>query len=161
MGGVVLHTHKVSETFSWKAGLYYNHEFFGNFFMPLAGLDWQIKDDLWLYGTLPGNLQLHKVLSSSFAFSLSYASPNGSLLAGDTGDYVRVARSFPPNVMLMGDIHWTVISPVTVKASFGHSLWRNYGLYSSANEKYDTGVYADYKDGFVIQASIVARVQNN
>jgi len=28
------------------------------------------------------------------------------------------------------------------------------------DDKFDTGIYSDYQDGFVIQASIIARVQN-
>ncbi|HLF65742.1 MAG TPA: hypothetical protein VI603_18420 [Saprospiraceae bacterium] len=158
LGGVFLHTHQLSPDFSYKFGLYYNREFFGNFFMPLVGLEWQINENLWLYGTLPGNLQLHKVLKPSLAVSLSYVSPSGSLLLENGSDYIRIGKSFPPNAVVSADLHWTIFSPVVLKASVGHSLWRSYGQYNAANEQYESGEYADYKDGFVLKASIVFRV---
>lgn len=158
LGGVFLHTHQLSPIFAYKFGLYYNREFFGNFFMPLIGLEWHINDKLWLYGTLPGNLQLHNVLNPSLAVSLSYISPSGSLLLENGSDYIRIGKSFPPNAVVSADLHWTIFSPVVLKASVGHSLWRSYGQYNAANEQYESGAYADYKDGFVLRASIIIRV---
>ncbi len=161
LGGVALHTHQLSENFAYKFGLYYNREFFGNFFMPLIGLDWQINDKLWLYGTLPGNLQLHRVIIPSVAVSLSYISPSGSLLFENGSDHIRIGRSFPPNAVVSADLHWTIFSPVVLKASVGHSLWRSYGKYDSDQVQYETGEYADYKNGLVLRASLIARVLND
>lgn len=160
LGGVALHTHQLSKNFACKFGLYYNREFFGNFFMPLVGLDWQINDNLLLYGTLPGNLQLHRILTPSLAASVSYASPSGSLLLENGSDYIRIGKSFPPNAVVSADVHWTIFSPLVLKVSVGHTLWRSYGKYDVDHVQYETGEYADYKDGLVLRVSLIARVQN-
>ncbi|MFN4812164.1 MAG: DUF6268 family outer membrane beta-barrel protein [Bacteroidota bacterium] len=52
-GGSMLLQYKISKTLRVKAGLYYNKEPFGNFFVPLFGVDWQISNRWMLYGTFP------------------------------------------------------------------------------------------------------------
>ncbi len=52
-GGSLLFQYKPKSNMRWKLGVYYNREPFGNFFVPLLGLDWQISEKKWLYGTLP------------------------------------------------------------------------------------------------------------
>lgn len=163
MGGVVLHTHRVSPEFAYKIGLYYNREFFGNFFMPLIGLDWKIRDDLWLYGNLPGNLQLHKVFSKLFSLSASYQSPNGSLLMENGEHHIRIGRSFPPYCIFSLDTHWTITGPLTLKVSAGHTLWRSYRLYDRDIVLLSEGQnapYADYRDGFIINISMIVRIND-
>ena len=157
-GGVVLHTHRISSSLAVKAGLYYNREFFGHFFMPLAGIDWEINETLWLYGTLPGNLQLHKVLDPAFAVSLSYLSPSGSLLFENDSDYVRIGKSFPPYAILSIDAHLKLTGPLTFKGSIGHSIWRSYAAYDTDKVQDAEGPYVDYTDGVILKASMIARV---
>jgi hypothetical protein len=161
MGGVLLHTHQLSPTFALKAGLYYNCEFFGHFFMPLAGIDWEINETLWLYGTMPGNLQLHKILSPSFQLSLSYQSPSGSLLQENNTDYIRIGKSFPPYAILAIDGHVKLAGPLLFKASLGHSIWRSFEAYDSDKMKIQNGPYPDYKDGIIIKASMIVRVSSD
>jgi hypothetical protein len=158
IGGIALHSYQVNDRLALKAGLYYNHEFFGHYFVPLAGIDWRIKDDLWLYGTLPANLQLHKQLSRSFGLSASYLSLGGSMQFNEEPGYLRVGQGFPPYGILGIDFHLTVLGPATLKASIGHSISRNYGMYSVEEVKEVTGPYADYKDGLVFRMSLIARV---
>lgn len=55
MGGLVLAENKTGERLKLRFGAYYNREFFGNFFVPLLGLDWR-PDSLWqVFGNLPLN----------------------------------------------------------------------------------------------------------
>lgn len=158
MGGVLLHTRKLSSSLSLKAGLYYNREFFGHFFIPLVGIDWKINENLWLYGNLPGNLQLHKVLSPSLAISASFLSPSGSFYLNRDGDYIRNGESFPPYAILSADAHWEIVKPVTLKVSLGHSIWRHYGQYDATKKQINSGDYADYKDGVILSGSLIARI---
>lgn len=39
---------------SYRLGFYYNKEFFGNFFVPVWGIDWKINRKQRLFGMLPG-----------------------------------------------------------------------------------------------------------
>jgi hypothetical protein len=52
-GGSILVQYKFGRNFRAKAGLFYNREPFGNFFVPLFGVDWQISPRWMLYGTFP------------------------------------------------------------------------------------------------------------
>lgn len=52
-GGSLLVQYKFGKNFRAKAGLFYNREPFGNFFVPLFGIDWQISPRWMLYGTFP------------------------------------------------------------------------------------------------------------
>jgi hypothetical protein len=65
-GGAVLLTYKKHPDLKYKFGLFYNREFFGNFFVPLAGIDWKINNRLQLFGVLPGNLVLERKVSRRF-----------------------------------------------------------------------------------------------
>lgn len=160
IGGVVVHTYRLHNRLALKGGLYYNREFFGNFFMPLLGVDWRIKDNIWLYGVMPGNLQLHHEVNNRFAVSLSYASPSGSLLSGETGDYIRIGKSFPPHSHFSADAHLTVARPIVLKVSVGHTVWRHYGAYDATNEQVSSSTYPDYQDGLFITGRILVRIRD-
>jgi hypothetical protein len=54
MGGAGLYTWRQSPKLEFKLGLYYNREFFGNFFMPLGGMDWTINKKDRIFGVMPG-----------------------------------------------------------------------------------------------------------
>ncbi len=52
-GASLLFQYKFGKNFRVKAGMFYNREPFGNFFVPLFGVDWQISPRWMLYGTFP------------------------------------------------------------------------------------------------------------
>lgn len=62
IGGYGLVTYTVSATLKFKAGLFYNREFFGNFFVPLIGMDWKPTERFRTYGVLPTNYRLEYAL---------------------------------------------------------------------------------------------------
>ena len=72
MGGAGLYAWHPKPDLELKVGLYYNHEFFGNFFMPLAGVDWTFNKKDRLFGVLPGYFtyehRVNKSLSWGGAF---------------------------------------------------------------------------------------------
>jgi hypothetical protein len=53
MGGYGLATWTKSEDFKVKFGLFYNREFFGNFFVPVFAIDWKVNKRFQMYGALP------------------------------------------------------------------------------------------------------------
>lgn len=57
-GGAILTTLQKKETLKFKFGLYYNSEFFGPFFMPLLGIDWNVNPKLNIFGVLPGSMNI-------------------------------------------------------------------------------------------------------
>ena len=71
-GGALLATWNKDVFTSIKLGVYYNKEFFGNFFVPLIGIDWQINSRNNLFGVLPGSLWFqHKVSQKFFSWVTS------------------------------------------------------------------------------------------
>jgi len=68
IGGAVINTVKVHENLKLKFGLYYNREFFSDFFVPLGGIDWKISERMNLFSTLPNHLKLeYKILQNLHA----------------------------------------------------------------------------------------------
>jgi hypothetical protein len=55
-GGAVVYTWRKNPSFALKGELYYDKEFFGNYFLPLAGIAWKASDRLYIFGLVPNNL---------------------------------------------------------------------------------------------------------
>lgn len=90
IGAYSLFTVTESEKFRYKFGLFYVREFFGNFFVPLAGIDWKVSDRFSIYGTLP------QVLKASYSFvpsrlnaGLAFRSMTRSFRGEDNNTLVR------------------------------------------------------------------------
>ena len=80
IGVYSLFTVTESEKFRYKFGLYYNREFFGNFFVPMVGVDWKVSNRFSIYGTLPNSMK--------FSYALHPKRINGGLA------FRTMARSF-------------------------------------------------------------------
>src|SRR4030095_3457394 len=99
-GGVILTTWKKKEDVSFKFGLYYNREFFGNYFMPLVGLDWRIDSKNNLFGVLPGYMIFEHKVASRFYYGFAFRALTNSYreetvepcLSGDCSgkNYLRI-----------------------------------------------------------------------
>ena len=57
-GALLLENYDVNQNLKLKAGLYYNREAFGNFFVPLLGVDWKATERIYFYGILPSNYKI-------------------------------------------------------------------------------------------------------
>jgi len=80
LGIYSLFTVTESDKFRYKFGLYYNREFFGNFFVPMVGVDWKVSNRFSIYGTLPNSMK--------FSYALHPKRINGGLA------FRTMARSF-------------------------------------------------------------------
>ena len=58
MGGVAMFSYKKKDNLKYHFGLYYNREFFGDYFLPLLGIDWKINQRMNLFGDLPITMNL-------------------------------------------------------------------------------------------------------
>lgn len=71
-GGALVYTWRKNKDFALKGGIYYNREFFGNNFLPLAGIDWKANNRLYIFGLLPNNFfidyKFHEKLHGGFAY---------------------------------------------------------------------------------------------
>ncbi len=90
IGAYTLFTVTESEKFRYKFGLYYNREFFGNFFVPLVGVDWKVTDRFSLFGTLPQSFKAsYAVIPSRVNAGLAFRSMTRSFHGEDNNTFVR------------------------------------------------------------------------
>jgi hypothetical protein len=90
MGVYSLFTVTESEKFRYKFGLYYNREFFGNFFVPLVGVDWKVTDRFSVFGTLPQSFKAsYSIVPSRLNAGLAFRSMTRSFRGEDNNTFVR------------------------------------------------------------------------
>jgi hypothetical protein len=90
IGVFSLFTVTESDKFRYKFGLYYNREFFGNFFIPLVGIDWKVSDRLTIYGTLPNSMKFsYAVAPSRVNAGIAFRSMTRSFRGEDVNTFVR------------------------------------------------------------------------
>lgn len=90
IGAYSLFTVTESEKFRYKFGLYYNTEFFGNFFVPLVGVDWKVTDRFSLFGTLPQSFKAsYAIVPSRVNAGLAFRSMTRSFRGEDNNTFVR------------------------------------------------------------------------
>lgn len=90
IGAYSLFTVTESEKFRYKFGLYYNREFFGNFFVPLVGVDWKVTDRFSIFGTLPQSFKAsYSIVPSRLNGGLAFRSMTRSFRGEDLKTFVR------------------------------------------------------------------------
>lgn len=163
LGGIVLFTRKKTGKLKLKYGMYYNRECFGNFLVPMLGLDWRPSSKLQVYGVLPMNAtaayKVCPVISAGVNFTGIISS-----YALDNSRYLHKASN---ELWLFADGYLTDHLVVQVRA--GRSLGRSYRTYASG-DKIGLGISAlkfgddrvkaidDIDDAFLMQASFIYRV---
>ena len=161
-GGLALATFKQNESRSFKVGAYYNREFFGNFFMPLIGIDWRINDRTALFGVLPGSMTLERKVGGSFYIGAAFRALTSSYrlrtadpcLYGDCSgkNYLRINDN---QLGLFGDVFFFKQIVFTVEG--GHTIFRKY-RYGFKGEKVHT--YTDVKnDNWYVKGTWAYRVR--
>jgi hypothetical protein len=129
VGGAALVTRILNNNFNYKFGLYYNREFFGNFFMPLAGLDWKMNDRDNLFGTLPGTLTYEHRISKHFYYGINFKAftnsyrldTNDPCFSGDCSgrNYIRIEDN---QLGVFGDFYLT--KHIVLSTEVGHTVLR-------------------------------------
>lgn len=165
MGGVFVHSFIVNDNLTLKLGLYYNHEFFGDFFMPLFGVDWRLKNDWYIFGLLPGTFNVYKKVNNWLAFSFSEFAPTGSLLItqGD-GAYVRYGEG--AYLILALNAHFIPVhfdfldndADLSFNVSVGHTIVRTYDLFLVGGEQVSHLPFYPMKNGVYLQFGVSMRV---
>ena len=159
-GGVLLSTWKKTQNLSFKFGLYYNKEFFGNYFMALVGIDWQINPKTNLFGVLPGSMTLDHRTSERFHYGFTFRALTNSYrlqtenacAEGDctAKNYLRIDDN---QLGIFGDVYLS--KKIVLTGETGYTILRRYRYGfkgETANDK------TDYKaDNFYFRASLAYR----
>jgi hypothetical protein len=161
-GGVLLFSYKKAINLKFKLGLYYNRELFGNYFIPLAGIDWKINKRTNLFGILPANLNLEYKLSEKFYTGVSYNSLTSTyrIHHNNLNYYVREGKKGIGSDQLKLFINWYVIKNIMIYTEFGFTYSRIFKVYDNKDEvNGNSFIYRETKDGIFISSGIAYRIR--
>jgi hypothetical protein len=163
LGGILLFNYIKKENLKYHFGLYYNREFFGHYFMPLVGIDWNINQKLNLFGDLPNNLVLEYKLGTSFYTGFSFLSTVSSYRIVSSlapGGYVREGDNFFGHDQIKLFVNWYIIPWLVLYAEGGQTLFRYYLLYDKNDHLIDThAVFNKTKDELFFNVGLAYRVR--
>lgn len=150
MGGAALVGYTIKEKQKFSVGVYMNEEFFGLFTIPLFGVDWQLNERNYLFGTLPGRLSFEHTFGRSWYGGFTFRSPNNSYRLPN-GEFIRLQDN---QVSLYLDYYPAKNICFTLEPGYGIFRKIRTGL---NNRDYLTEV--DWGDGMFIKLSLAYRVR--
>lgn len=160
-GGIFLEHFVPNDHLKIKAGLYYNREAFGNFFVPLVGVDWRVNSRINLYGILPTNYKVEFNIVKNKLYTglnLKYFTRSFRLSKTDNNDYVRYNEG---QVKLFVD--YFVVPKVLVFAEVGYTINENplQHAYNTDDNKitFVNPVYTTLKNYPIISFGIAYRIR--
>ena len=159
LGGYGLATYTINQKLKIKAGLFYNREFFGNFFVPLFAIDWVVSDRLQMYGVLPTTYRIeYAFLKQKLYGGFAFKSYTRSYRIGDANhDYVKNAEL---QAKLFLDFY--IKKRYVLFAEFGRTL--NYSplayLYGTKTEIADP-IYSKIQDAFFFHIGFAYRIRSD
>lgn len=159
IGGIGLLTRVINVNLQVRVGLYYNSDFWGHFFMPLAGVDWKINERFRMYGTLPGNYRFEYNLKNKIFAGIGFRSAQRSfrLQAKYHDDFVRV-RENQLKVFFEGFAIGKLLIGVDVYRSINYNLIR-YDYFKTKVEKPGLNVFTKSKDGWGLTFNLAYRIR--
>lgn len=159
LGGIFLENYVHSEKLKIKAGLYYNREAFGNFFMPLLGIDWKVSDRLNLYGILPTSYKAeYAFVKNKLYAGVNFRSLTRSfrLSKAQNLDYVRYNE-----IQLKLFVDYFIYKKVLIFGELGYSVGKNPWQYTY-NTKIETlrnPVYTPLKSYPIFNIGVAYRIR--
>lgn len=131
-GGIGLYEKTYSERLTIRYGLMYNRELFGNMFVPLVNINWEIAPRWRVTGLLPVFGKIDYQVNGDLHVGLSHFGLITSYQVGDPTyslDYIE-RKSIDLAVFvrqrLAGNVH--------VEGRFGYALGRSYTQYAKGDE---------------------------
>ena len=149
----LLYGHQVNDHFGWQIGGYYSKEFFGNYWLPLVGFEWQASKRLYTWGILPKFAVVDYAISRSFHACFFYK--------GVTDSY-RIQRAdyfaWIEGQARIGFEYYLPKLPITFTPDAGQSAAREYFSYDHTSEKESELLPAN---GLIFHAGIQLRIITN
>jgi len=149
VGGALLMTYEKRPGLQFKFGMYYNREFWGNFFMPLLGLDWTINKKQRLFGVLPGYFTYENRLSKRISWGGNFRTFTNSYKLGNTfslppvSDFIRIDDNqlgaytdvyLTPKLALTAEAGYSILRKV--RAGYGKTSKEEYIVMSNNSAPY-------------------------
>jgi hypothetical protein len=155
LGGVGLMTKTVSEKLKYKFGLYYNNEFFGNFFIPLAGFELKVSDRVQIFGVLPRAMNFEYKISSKVYTGMKFSTKTTSYRLSESlnNQYIR-----ENNVLLNGYINYYPLNKLIVYCEIGHTAFRRFKIFEN-DSKNKLGAMRGFKDNLALNIGTALRIR--
>ena len=161
IGGIGLITRVFNEKLQARAGLYYNSDFWGHFFMPLFGVDWKVSDRFRMYGTLPGNYRFEFKLGKKLYTGIGFRSAQRSfrLQKKYDDDFVRVKEN-QLKVFFEGFTFGKILIGFDVYQSIGYNLI-SYNYFETKTQTNRPVVFSKSKDALGITFNLAYRIRTD
>ena len=159
MGGYVVLIYNKSTTLKLKAGIYYNKDLFGNFFLPLIGLDWKINDRFSTYGLMPNFYRFEYAIAKQKIYTgLGYKGFTRSYRLNSTLDHNYV-KNQEVQLKLFVDVY--LKKKFILFAEFGRTLGYSPLAYMSGSSTPYTlePVYTSMQDNFFVNFGLAYRLR--
>lgn len=161
-GATFLLQYKAKSNFRYKAGVYYNREPFGNFFVPLFGADIMINKNNWIYGQLPLYFRYeHKFGKKLYAGTgMRFFGRSFRLSSKLNSNYIFNQEN---QIKIFADYYIT--PKIVVYAEVGRTI--NYGLKQYENNKKRENriefprTFSGINDGFFINGGLCYRIRKS
>jgi hypothetical protein len=154
-GGAVLFTYRARQNLKYKAGVYGNSEFFGPFFVPLLGIDWNLSDRFNFFGVLPSNINIeYKFIPKKIHGLLSFASSTTSYRLGER-QYLRLN-----DYQLKADVDYYLTKNHVLSLDVGHSIFRDYSFGERRNGETKT-LQSTFQNNFLIRVTYSFRIRTD
>jgi len=161
IGGAFIVKYKKRNSLKYELGLYYNREFFGNFFMPLIGIDWKINSRAYLYGEFPNSLTFeYKLINDKLYTGINYKSIITSFRLSNFngGYYVREGHPFWGDNQFRIFLNYYIFNHIVFYLETGYSVCRYYQQYNNSNKEDVTiPVYSKFKDNLIMGGGVTFR----
>lgn len=160
LGGVLMFNYKKKENLKYHFGLYYNREFFGDYFMPLLGIDWKINDRINLFGDLPNNLNVEYKVSNKIYTGASLITIISSyrLSSASGGMYVREGDKSMGHDEIKVYLNAYLTKNIVLYVEAGEAFYRSYTLYNDENElQENNSIFRKSQDGMFVNTGLAYR----
>ncbi len=159
MGGIFLQNYIYNDRLKFKAGLYYNREAFGNFFVPLVAVDWQATERINFYGIIPTSYKMEFNLIPNKLYSgFNFKSFTRSfrLSQSQHHDYVRYDE-----MQLKLFLDYFLYKKILLFGEAGYVIGKSPLQYTvnTKNSTENNQVYAPLKKGFIFNFGLAYRLR--
>lgn len=159
IGGIGLITRVFNNNLQARAGLYYNSDYWGHFFMPLFGIDWKVNNRFRMYGTLPGNYRFEFTLGQNIYAGIGFRSAQRSFRLQKTynDDFVRVKEN-QLKIFFEGFIVKRILIGFDVYRSINYNLI-SYDYFDTKRPTSRPVLFSKSKDGYGVTINLSYRIR--
>lgn len=160
-GALIISTYKKKNTLKYKFGLYYNREFFGNFFVPLVGIEWTPSPRVNIFGVIPMNMSLEYKCSEKWFLGFTYQSVLTSyrLHQNVEKSYILNGDRFWGHNQFRNFINYYITKNIVFFIEAGYTFGRQFQAFESKKVRTEHPVFSKIREGFLVNSGMAFRIR--